>query len=580
MIELPAFDALALSLHHAPGTQALLVGSGLSSAAGIPTGWQITLDLIRRLAALKGVTEHEDWEKWFKTEHGGKAPNYSELMDTLASTPAERRNILHGYIEPQADDDDRRRPTKAHQAIARLVKAGAVRVIVTPNFDRLIENALRDEGIEPTVIASEDAVHGAEPLVHARCTVIKVHGDYLDTRIKNTDNELAAYGTAMNALLDQVFDNFGLTVVGWSGDWDTALRDAIVRQPNRRFPLYWAARGAVGPFAHDLLTSRGGRSFPISDADSFFVKLEQQVEALKQAARPHPQSIDMAIALARRYCRDDRFGMEWVALLHEEGERIRAFLAGPNFPTDFSKASWNKFAQEILERTEVLRRSCLICGRWGTEEANRAVSRQIKKLTISDEFLSGFTALNSLRNMAASIVFYWNLFGLLERSSYALIRNLMFSETPVHRERDLFIEVLPFACYSDNNWKWLSGLENRKTPISDFMFNKIEDESNDLSMSRTQANTVFDQTEILICIMFAHQRLKRMSSSSIWFWMPVGRFIWKDGNMLLHEIDRIASLPESDALFQAKVIGKNSHEFKATAEKIREEYPNHRREYR
>ena len=37
---------LAIALHSSPGVYALLLGSGLSSAAGIPTGWQITLDLI------------------------------------------------------------------------------------------------------------------------------------------------------------------------------------------------------------------------------------------------------------------------------------------------------------------------------------------------------------------------------------------------------------------------------------------------------------------------------------------------------------------------------------------------------
>jgi hypothetical protein len=61
------------------------------------------------------------------------------------------------------------------------------------------ENALREAGIEPTVIASDDVIAGAPPLVHAKCTVIKVHGDYLDARIKNTDAELVDYSPAMNA---------------------------------------------------------------------------------------------------------------------------------------------------------------------------------------------------------------------------------------------------------------------------------------------------------------------------------------------------------------------------------------------
>jgi hypothetical protein len=130
-----------------------------------------------------------------------------------------------------------------------------VRVVITTNFDRLIENALREAGVEPTIIASEDAILGATPIVHAKCTVIKLHGDYLDARIKNTDAELEAYSPAMNALLDQVFDNFGLLVVGWSGEWDTALRSAILRAPSRRYPFYWARREAQSAYSRKTLRS-------------------------------------------------------------------------------------------------------------------------------------------------------------------------------------------------------------------------------------------------------------------------------------------------------------------------------------
>jgi NAD-dependent SIR2 family protein deacetylase len=133
--------------------------------------------LIRRLAALDGVTEHDDWVRWYRDKYG-EEPSYSDILGALASTSAERRAILHSYIDPPKGEDIRK-PTKAHHAIAQLVASGAVRVVVTTNFDRLIENALREAGVEPTVIASDDAIAGATPLVHSKCTVIKVHGDYL-----------------------------------------------------------------------------------------------------------------------------------------------------------------------------------------------------------------------------------------------------------------------------------------------------------------------------------------------------------------------------------------------------------------
>lgn len=57
MNELPPEDALAFSLHHTKGEYALLLGSGLSSAAGIPTGWKITIELIRKLKWCDGHLE-------------------------------------------------------------------------------------------------------------------------------------------------------------------------------------------------------------------------------------------------------------------------------------------------------------------------------------------------------------------------------------------------------------------------------------------------------------------------------------------------------------------------------------------
>ena len=46
--------SLAFSIQANPGVYAVLVGSGVSRTAKIPTGWEIILDLIRKLAAVHG----------------------------------------------------------------------------------------------------------------------------------------------------------------------------------------------------------------------------------------------------------------------------------------------------------------------------------------------------------------------------------------------------------------------------------------------------------------------------------------------------------------------------------------------
>ena len=46
--------SLAFSVYENKGVYALLLGSGVSRSAFIPTGWEITLDLVRRVAKLIG----------------------------------------------------------------------------------------------------------------------------------------------------------------------------------------------------------------------------------------------------------------------------------------------------------------------------------------------------------------------------------------------------------------------------------------------------------------------------------------------------------------------------------------------
>src|SRR5947207_10739663 len=94
-----ALTQLAFALFENKGVFALLLGSGLSRAAEIPTGWEITLDLIRRVARVKGIEEQPDWAKWYSKQTGNE-PDYSALLEELASSPDERRAILHNYIEP------------------------------------------------------------------------------------------------------------------------------------------------------------------------------------------------------------------------------------------------------------------------------------------------------------------------------------------------------------------------------------------------------------------------------------------------------------------------------------------------
>ncbi|QDX90924.1 hypothetical protein EEL30_00100 (plasmid) [Brevibacillus laterosporus] len=47
--------SLSFSMYSNPGVYGVLLGSGVSRSAGIPTGWQIVLDLCRKLANFEKI---------------------------------------------------------------------------------------------------------------------------------------------------------------------------------------------------------------------------------------------------------------------------------------------------------------------------------------------------------------------------------------------------------------------------------------------------------------------------------------------------------------------------------------------
>jgi predicted ATPase len=284
----PVFDPiirLALALNSSRGAYAVLLGSGISAAAGVPTGRQIVADLISKVAALEGTSVGDDPFGWYRARVG-REPDYSKLLDELAASPTERSELLKRYFEPTGNQRQHGRNVRgaAHRALANLAARGYFSVFLTTNFDRLLEQALEAAGITPTVLSTPDSLQGMVPLGRSRCTVVKLNGDYLDTRMKNTPDELDAYDPSVDRLLDRVLDEYGLVVCGWSADWDIALRRAFERSPMRRYTTFWASRTPPTGLAAQLVELRGAEVIRIRDADAFFTELAAKLSALDKDA--------------------------------------------------------------------------------------------------------------------------------------------------------------------------------------------------------------------------------------------------------------------------------------------------------
>jgi len=365
---------LATSMQAQPGVYALLLGSGVSTSAGVPTGWGVVTELVRRVAAVEHPDTIEDAandpEKWWHEHHGGGL-GYSSLLEALAPTPAARQGLLAGFFEPSDEEREQgiKTPSKGHLAIAELVKRGSVKVVITTNFDRLMEQALDAVGVAPQVIARPEAVKGMKPLTHAPVTVIKIHGDYLDIGTRNTPSELEQYPKEWKTLLARVFDEYGLVISGWSAEWDTALVKLMEATPNRRYPLYWDRRSGKGGTAQRLLAARSGQIVPAAGADEMFSELLSAVEALDRLAEP-PLMTAMAVTRLKRYLPDPVRRIDLHDLVMDATNKVvEGVRDQPQYIDGFD---WAAF-QEVLEgHRERIRQLCalLVTGVWHDPEGD------------------------------------------------------------------------------------------------------------------------------------------------------------------------------------------------------------------
>lgn len=329
---------IALTVRNNPGKFALLIGSGLSQSAGIPTGVEVVRSILSELARASGV-DTPDPTEWYRL-HFGEDPNYSRLLEKISQTRTERKGVLQKYYEATPEERAKgvKVPTAAHRAIASLVLKGYFRMIVTTNFDRLLEKALEEEGVIADVVSTEDAIwSGALNYIHSACTIWKINGDYKDARIRNLSGELEAYPEIYDKYFERLFEDFGLIICGWSANYDVALRKALIRFSKKRYGLYFCqlTPATQNENAASLVSLLGGEFVPIKSGDAFFQELKDKVVALEEGVSREPFSERVAVRLVQEYATNSQKLSLLNLLFQEEMQALYSFLSTllPSEPT-------------------------------------------------------------------------------------------------------------------------------------------------------------------------------------------------------------------------------------------------------
>ena len=565
---------LAMSLSAHKGIYALLLGSGISRSAGIPTGWEVVQDLIRRVAILEKADPEPDPAAWYESRFG-KPARYSELVQMLAPHPAERMSLLREYFEPTEADREqgRKLPTAAHLAIANLVARGAIRVIVTTNFDRLLERALESAGVHPTVVASSDQVKGMLPLPHVQCLVFKVHGDYLDTRIRNTPEELAAYDVATNRLLNRVLTEFGLVVCGWSAEWDVALADAIARNTRFRFSTYWLAKGDLSERARDLIAHRHAIVVPVEGADQAFAHLDVQVDALTTGRMAAPISASLAVSAVKKFLSEPKHRIQLEELVTRELNEAMKATSSRAMPLGDPKPEKKSYVDRV-HRMEAacgkLAASVAAGAYWDRGEFDSLWCRCAAALA-SGEVVSGTTYdwWDDLRYYPSTLILYSAGIPAMLRGRLDLLRKLLaettFRRYPTDEPRPLVERALSCAAIDNTPGQFLHDRESSKsklrTPGSDWLVRRLPELLVDVLPGDFRFEEVFDDFEFLVAMVTADVLGK----------CHIGRFGWHSPDRVFRRVvPDVEKAGESHPILTAGLFQGDLARFQAALAMTRE----------
>ena len=187
---------LAFALQSQPGVYAVLLGSGVSRTAQIPTGWGITTELIHRLAAAEGATisagvgfeaaqlahahagagQHLDGHSPADHGFGGQGPNELREMSVVQEPRqrfvslgdvAEEDGHPHGGVVPAPLDDAQEERAQLANTPAerrRLLWAGRAGLGPLPQLERLDVAALDvDDAANPGLSVSSPVATGGGP---------------------------------------------------------------------------------------------------------------------------------------------------------------------------------------------------------------------------------------------------------------------------------------------------------------------------------------------------------------------------------------------------------------------------------
>ncbi len=260
----------------------LFCGAGISKDAGVPSGQDILIDTLTKIYQQEQKKEKfskEEVVKWYQKNKSLKDMSYSEMLDLVYPGMEQKRLYLNSFFEGK-------QPGETHETIAKMIGAGLIRLIITTNFDNLIEKALDMEGFSDrySVIATNDQAKNSDTWDKVEiCRIYKIHGDKDQGPIRNSPVELEKLDEYIERDFQELINRHGVLVLGYSGEDEGVIR-CFERREHYRYPIYWQYRGDVNKRVKNLILNQDGVLMRYDRASELLNELLDRVEVVRRGS--------------------------------------------------------------------------------------------------------------------------------------------------------------------------------------------------------------------------------------------------------------------------------------------------------
>lgn len=233
-------------------SMSFLLGAGASVSSNIPSGGQMVWDFKRTLyctankirTSLYGDLSKENVQKEIQSYFDGK-DGYPKLWSTEEYSfyfekcyPS--RSDREYYIRNKVRDI---KPSLGYLCMGEMIINGKIDLVATTNFDNLVQAGVHsiNPGFSIKTISSAVSNSVGFALNEGFPNIIKLHGDYLFDKLKNTTSELQNLEDEIADIWKSSIKENGLIVIGYAGNDNSVMSvlEDLIKEGDIKKGVYW-----------------------------------------------------------------------------------------------------------------------------------------------------------------------------------------------------------------------------------------------------------------------------------------------------------------------------------------------------